>query len=100
MGLKPQRASMGRGTRAGYGLQVLAALALAVAAAVLATEVADWWYVRVDLSAGARNTVDPATLERLDHLADELEVHTFLRPLDSPYDAVSAQALRRAFCTT
>ena len=86
---------MGRGTRAAYALQVGLALALAVAAAVLATEVAGWWYVRADLSAAGRNTVDPATLERLDHLEGELEVHTFLRPLERPYDALSAAALRR-----
>lgn len=86
---------MGRGTRASYALQVLLALALAVAAAVLATEAADWWYVRADLSARGRNTVDPATLERVDNLEDELEIHTFLRPLERPYDRVSAVALRR-----
>jgi hypothetical protein len=88
-------AGLTRARRAGLGAGVVLALALALAAGALATELSDWWYWRVDLSERGRNSVDRATLERIDNLADELVVHTFLRPLASPYDGVSSQALRR-----
>lgn len=91
-----ERGGMGRGTRLSFGLQIAVALVLAVAAAVLAMEVADWSYVRVDLSADGRNTLDPATVEMVRGLPEEagdLEIETFLRPLAPEFGEVSAQAL-------
>lgn len=92
---EPGRASIGRGTRLALGAQVALAMILAVAAAVLATEVADWRYWRWDLSARGRNTIDPATLERIDNLEGELRIETFLRPLGHGYQSVSGDALGR-----
>ena len=88
------RASMSRGTRWAYVLRVALAGGLAVAVAVLVMEAADWTFWRVDLSAAGRNTVDPATVERLANLDQEVEVDTFFRPLAYPFTAVSSEALR------
>ena len=45
------------------GSGVLVAVVLAAAVALMAIEVSDWTYMRVDLSRNARNTLDPATLD-------------------------------------
>ncbi|MEM7308160.1 MAG: Gldg family protein [Planctomycetota bacterium] len=90
-----ERKSMTRGTRVSYGVQVLVAVVLATIVGLLVMEVADWSYVRVDLSERGRNSIDPATVERIGNLEDELVIETFFRPLARPYDAVSAEALRR-----
>jgi hypothetical protein len=87
--------SIDRTTRAWLGARVVLATLLALAAAVLATEVADWRYLRWDLSARGRNTIDAATLARVDNLAEDLAIDTFLRPLAGPYRAVSGEALAR-----
>ncbi|MCZ6597084.1 MAG: GldG family protein [Planctomycetota bacterium] len=93
------KASMSRGTRAVFAFQVLLATALAVAGAVLAMELAHKRYLRVDLSANGRNTVDEATLDMIARLPDTLHVDTFFRGLDPPFDAVSLEAIRRMLGT-
>ncbi len=89
------RGGVGRWTRLRIGLQVLVAVVLAVGAAVLLVDLSDWKYVRFDLSASGRNTVDPTLLELIDGLPQETEVDVFFRPLERPYDAVSVLAQNR-----
>lgn len=86
---------VGRLSRLGQGVQVSLAVLLAVAAAVLVVDLADWRYVRVDLSAAGRNTLDPALAELVHDLRDPVEVDVFFRPLQPPYEGVSATAQNR-----
>ncbi len=87
--------TFGRGTRVLFGLQVAVAVLLSVAVALLAMEVSDWSYLRIDLSADGRNTVDEATVELIEKLDDDLVIETFFRELVWPYDRVSGDAITR-----
>jgi hypothetical protein len=84
--------SSSRAERIWIGLRSALAVVLAVGAAVLASDLADWRYVRLDLTAARANTVDPAVLDVLDGLPEPVAVDVFLRPLKAPYDAVFARA--------
>lgn len=77
---------IGRWTRLGVGAEVGLAVALALAAAVLVIQAAEWWYLRVDLSLARRNTLDPATEDLLESLPEPLAVDVFFRPLQAPFD--------------
>ncbi|MEW6072357.1 MAG: Gldg family protein [Planctomycetota bacterium] len=83
---------VGRWTRIGVGLQVALAIVLALGAAALAVDLAGWRYVRFDLSAGGRNTVDPALLGLIHALPEPARVDVFFRPLEPPYDGISRRA--------
>lgn len=85
----------GRARRVRTGLQVVFATVLALGAALLAVDVADWRYWRVDLSASGRNTLDPAILEIIDKLPEPVTVDVFFQPLLYPYDALSREAQAR-----
>jgi hypothetical protein len=85
----------GRARRVRTGFQVLLATVLALGAALLAVDVADWRYWRVDLSASGQNTLDEAILEVIDKLPEPVSVDVFFEPLLSPYDVVSRQAQAR-----
>lgn len=78
--------------RVGIGLRAGLAVVLALGAAVLAVDVADWRYVRIDLTAARSNTVDLAVLDVIDKLPESVVVDVFLRPLEYPYDGVFQQA--------
>lgn len=87
-----ERAGWGR---ASFGARSALAVVLALGAAVLAVDVSEWRYVRVDLSASGRNTLDPAVLDVIDKLPEPLVVDVFFLPLASPYDGVSREAQGR-----
>jgi len=89
--LKPR----GRWKRFSFGLQATLAALLAGGAALLAVDVADWRYVRVDLSLTGRNSLDPALLDLVDKLPEPVVVDVFLRPLSGPYRDVSLRARQR-----
>jgi hypothetical protein len=84
-----------RRTRVSLGLRALLAALLALGAAALAVDVADWRYVRVDLTARRSNTLDPAVLDVLDRLPEPVVIDAFLRPLAEPYRALSSAAENR-----
>ncbi len=81
-----------RWTRVSLGLRAALAAVLALGAAVLAIDLSDWRYVRVDLTARGSNTLDPAVLDVLDRLPEPVVIDAFLRPLANPYRAVFAEA--------
>ena len=81
--------------RLSFGLQATLAALLAGGAALLAVDVADWHYVRVDLSRTGRNTLDPALLDLIDGLPDPAVVDVFVRPLSNPYRDLSLHAAQR-----
>lgn len=81
-----------RWTRASLGLRATLAAVLAVGAAVLAIDLSDWRYARVDLTRRGSNTLDPAVLDVLDRLPEPVVIDCFLRPLANPYRGVSAEA--------
>lgn len=87
--------STGRWTRARFGAQAVLAALLAVVAALFAVEVADWRFVRVDLSSARKNSLDPAVLDVIDKLPEKVTVDVFFRPLFEPYGAVSRVAQQR-----
>lgn len=84
-----------RWTRAGLGARSLAAILLALGAAVLAVDLSDWKYARIDLTAARSNTLDPAVLDVIDRLPEPVVVDAFLRPLRPPYDRVSFEVQDR-----
>jgi hypothetical protein len=84
-----------RWARLGIGARVVLAVALALGAAFLAVDLADWRYVRVDLTAARSNTLDPAVLDVIDKLPEPVVVDAFFRPLARPYDALSREAQDR-----
>lgn len=84
-----------RWTRHVLGLRSGLAVLLAVGAAVLAVDLADWRYARVDLTLTRSNTVDPAVLDVIDKLPEPVEIDVFLRPLVYPYDGVFRAARER-----
>ncbi len=77
-----------RWARAAIGLRAVLAVLLAVGAAALAVDLADWRYLRLDLTAARTNTLDPAVRDVLDKLPEPVVVDVFLRPLVYPYDGV------------
>lgn len=77
-----------RWTRASIGARAALAAALAVGAAFLAVDVADWRYARIDLTASHSGTLDPAVLDVIDRLPEPVQIDVFLRPLGEPYYAV------------
>lgn len=79
-----------RWTRVAIGLRAALAALLALGAAALAIDVADWRYVRVDLTARHSGTLDDSLLEILDKLPEPVVVDVFLRPLRPPYYEVFA----------
>ncbi len=92
-------AATGRGSwsRLSFGAQSILAALLAAAAAVLAVDVADWRYVRVDLSDAGRNTLDPAVLDVIDQLPEPVVIDVFFRTLSPPFDGLSLEAQGRFF---
>jgi hypothetical protein len=95
MNTPAQRRSAGGWARVSIGAQSLLATLLAACAALLAIELSDWRYLRVDLSASGQNTLDPAVLEVLERLPEPVAVDVFFRPLLFPYDEVALQAQGR-----
>ena len=85
----------GRLSRLSMGLQVGFASLLAVGGAVLAIDVSDWAYARVDLSASGRNTLDDAVLDLVDALPEPVTVDVFFRSLAPPYDNISSEVQGR-----
>ena len=81
-----------RWTRTSIGMRATLAAVLAVGAAVLAIDLSDWRYERVDLTARGSNTLDPAVLDVLDRLPEPVVIDAFLRGLAYPYKAVFAEA--------
>ncbi len=84
-----------RWTRHALGLRAGLAVLLALGAAVLAVDLADWRYARIDLTQARTNTVDPAVLDVIDKLPEPVVVDVFLRPLVYPYDGVFRAARER-----
>ena len=82
-----------------FGAQVLLAIGLSIAACVLVLDLAAWRFVRIDLSATGRNTLDPALEELIEGLPEEVTVDAFYDPLRAPYNAISyeLQARMREF---
>jgi hypothetical protein len=85
----------GRWTRVSLGMRAALAAVLAVGAAVLAIDLSDWRYARIDLTARRSNTLDPSVLDVLDRLPEPVVVDAFLRPLLEPYRALQAEAADR-----
>jgi hypothetical protein len=85
----------GRRARLAIGSRVLLAAVLAVAGALLAIDLADWRYVRVDVSTARRNSLDDTLQDVLARLPGPVTVDVFFRPLQPPYDLVSAEAQGR-----
>ncbi len=85
----------GRKARLRIGAQVVLAAALALVGAVLAIDLADWHYLRVDLSASRRNTLDETVLDILDRLPEPVTVDVFFRELRPPYQTVSREVQAR-----
>jgi len=83
------------GTRVVIGLKAALAVVLAAGAAVLAVDVADWRYVRADLTAAHSNTLDDAVRDVVDKLPEPVTVDVFLRPLAQPYLGVFQEARDR-----
>jgi hypothetical protein len=81
--------------RAALGLRAALAALLAGGAAALAVDLADWRYVRVDLTRAGSNTLAPEVLDVIDRLPEPVVVDVFLRPLARPYDGVFLQARAR-----
>lgn len=90
----PARA-VGGGRRPLLALQVLVACVLAFGAAALAIDLAESSFVRVDLSASGRNTLDPEVGAIVAGLSEPARVDVFFRPLAAPYDRVSLEAQSR-----
>lgn len=84
-----------RWTRLAFGLRAGLAALLAGGAAFLVVDLADWRYVRVDLTRTGKNTLDPALLDLLDRLPEPVVVDVFLRTLKFPYVEVSRAAGER-----
>lgn len=81
----------GRRARLSLGAQVVAAVLLAVGGAVLAIDLADRRYVRLDLSASGRNTLDESVLDLIDGLPERVTADVFFRPLVDPYRRISVE---------
>ena len=86
---------IGRGTRLAMALQVGIATILAVSAAALVIDVADWWFVRVDLSKSGRNTLDEELVEVIERLPEKVSIDVFHRPFEYPYDRVTTEVQQR-----
>lgn len=81
--------------RVGLGARAILATLLALGAAVLAVDLSDWRYVRLDLTAKHSSTLDPAVLDVIDKLPEPVVIDVFLRPLARPYDVVFGQCYER-----
>jgi hypothetical protein len=83
-----------RWTRLGLGLRAGLAALLAGGAAWLLVDLADWRYLRVDLTRTAQNTLDPALLDLVDRLPESVVIDAFLRPFPpkTPYEPLSRAA--------
>jgi hypothetical protein len=91
------RRGTGRWTRVSIGLQVALALGLAAACAATLTWLAarPGLWLRVDLTAEGRQTVDAALAGLIEKLPRSTTAEVFFRPLDEPFTAVGAEAQRR-----
>lgn len=87
----------GRGRRLRSALSVALACALAFGAALLAIDLASWRYARVDLSASARNTLDPEVAAIVERLPAPARVDVFSRALEAPYDRIADEVRARLF---
>jgi hypothetical protein len=87
----------GRWTRVSIGLQVALAVGLAAACAGTLTWLAarPGLWLRVDLTADGRQTVDAALARLIDGLPRSTTAEVFFRPLDPPYTQAGAEAQRR-----
>jgi hypothetical protein len=77
------------------GSRVLLAVGLALAGAALAIDLADWRYVRIDLTHTRRNSLDDSVRDILERLPGPVTIDVFFRRLEAPYDRVSAEAQGR-----
>ncbi len=81
----------GKWTRFGFGLQVLAALALAIGACLLVVHLSEWrrarW--RADFTASGTNTLDPQTMAILEGLHERVKVDIFFRAASTDHMRVA-----------
>ena len=87
----------GRWTRAGIAAQVLALVLLAAGAASLVTWLTGrpGLHRRLDLTATARNTLDPVLAGILASLPETATVEVFFRPLPGPWRTAGEEAQGR-----
>jgi len=79
------------------GLRVGLGTVLAVGAAVLAIDLADEAYGRIDLSVTGRNTLDPEIVDLIEQLPEPVVADLFTRTLPPPYDQVSNEVTVRLY---
>jgi len=87
--------SFGTGQRLSIGLRTILGSLLAVGAAVLAIDLADWRYFRADLSQSGRNSLDAEVMDLVEQLPEPVVVDIFPRSLLPPYDAISNEVTYR-----
>ncbi|MEX1024357.1 MAG: DUF4350 domain-containing protein [Planctomycetota bacterium] len=78
-----------------FGLESATLAVLSLVACVLAIELAESNYVRLDASADGRNTLPPEIADRIDRLPAPVEVDVFFRPLQAPFERPARDARGR-----
>ena len=89
------RGGWGAFSRLSLWVRSLAGALLAVGAAVLLIDLADWKYWRHDFSLSGRNTLDPAVVDLIEELPEPIVIDVFYRPLLDPYATISNQVTAR-----
>lgn len=80
-------------SRLSFGFRTLLGSLLVVAAALLVIVLTNWNYVRVDLSAAGRNTLDEKILEVIDNLPGKVRADVFIGNLPDKFRAVQDEVL-------
>jgi hypothetical protein len=90
-------ARSGTRARVGIALQVAATVVLFAALVVLVTWLAErpGLRVRVDLTAGRQNTLDPSTLTVLERLPADVEIDVFFRAAEFPFQQIGHEVQER-----
>jgi hypothetical protein len=96
-GQPPQAESAGRRTRLRFGAQFALAAFLFALLALLVTRLSERSFLRLrsDWTRAAENTLEPAALEVLARLPDEVTIDVFLRAENYPLEELAIQAQER-----
>lgn len=93
----PRAESAGRGTRLRFGAQFAIAALLFALLALLLTRLSERSFLRLrlDWTRASENTLEPAALEALARLPDEVTIDIFFRAADYPLEELAIQAQER-----
>jgi hypothetical protein len=94
---QPPAESAGRGTRLRFGVRFALAALLCGLGALILTRVSErsWARLRLDWTRGNENTLEPAALEVLAQLPDEVTIDVFFRAERYPLEDLAIRAQER-----